>query len=327
MNGCWTCRLRRKKCDEERPCCQNCTRLQLDCSYGQKPAWMDRGVLEREEALAIKNKIAQNTRRRGKSLSSAATSHIMDQDEPPIENLATSISVNQDPVLTEPPLPLFSDGWYESCDLGGSVSHTPGESVPNLDLLLEDCDGDFGLWYSDHSSKSDAVVSPSLSLQAELLQGSDSTENSSKRRRGNTVPSTDFFGSNRSQNMSVWAFPRGDGSTSSSSHPSSIASTLEYGKNASKSKSEGTFLQGSDTHCPKLSLMVCFSYRSPYTGRCASGIILHRESDADPVRSYRQGKQCMDVFSASHISASSSVDFDCCKMVQTMLPFWRSETG
>lgn len=242
MNGCWTCRLRRKKCDEERPCCQNCTRLQLDCSYGQKPVWMDRGVLEREEALAIKNKIAQNTRRRGKSLFSTAVSHVMGQGEHQVETLAASVSATQDPVLGESSLTPFNDGWYESCDLGGSVSHTPGESIPNLDLLLEDCDADLGLWYSDHSSKSDAVVSPSLSLQAEQWQGSDSTESSSKRWRGETVPSTSLFGGNGGRNMSMWAFPRGEGSTSSSSHTSSVTSALEYGRIGSHTKHEGTFL-------------------------------------------------------------------------------------
>lgn len=42
LSGCWTCRLRRKKCDEVHPCCQTCTNLELDCSgYGSKPNWMD----------------------------------------------------------------------------------------------------------------------------------------------------------------------------------------------------------------------------------------------------------------------------------------------
>lgn len=32
--GCWICRLRKKKCSEERPNCYNCERLNLDCHYG-----------------------------------------------------------------------------------------------------------------------------------------------------------------------------------------------------------------------------------------------------------------------------------------------------
>ncbi|QLG73950.1 hypothetical protein HG535_0F04620 [Zygotorulaspora mrakii] len=32
--GCWICRLRKKKCTEERPHCFNCERLNLECNYG-----------------------------------------------------------------------------------------------------------------------------------------------------------------------------------------------------------------------------------------------------------------------------------------------------
>lgn len=31
--GCWICRLRKKKCTEEKPQCQNCVRLHLECFY------------------------------------------------------------------------------------------------------------------------------------------------------------------------------------------------------------------------------------------------------------------------------------------------------
>ncbi|KAF2812002.1 uncharacterized protein BDZ99DRAFT_285148 [Mytilinidion resinicola] len=40
--GCWTCRLRRKKCDEQSPACSVCTSLALTChGYGPRPQWMD----------------------------------------------------------------------------------------------------------------------------------------------------------------------------------------------------------------------------------------------------------------------------------------------
>ncbi|KAH8912745.1 hypothetical protein BR93DRAFT_922708 [Coniochaeta sp. PMI_546] len=59
--GCWTCRLRRKKCDENIPACSNCVSRNLSCyGYGQKPAWMLgkeswQQVLDSEEARAIRN--------------------------------------------------------------------------------------------------------------------------------------------------------------------------------------------------------------------------------------------------------------------------------
>ncbi|GMM56406.1 hypothetical protein DAKH74_030220 [Maudiozyma humilis] len=33
--GCWICRLRKKKCTEEKPTCMNCQRLNLTCYYGE----------------------------------------------------------------------------------------------------------------------------------------------------------------------------------------------------------------------------------------------------------------------------------------------------
>ncbi|KAK9314890.1 hypothetical protein V1524DRAFT_415920 [Lipomyces starkeyi] len=39
--GCWTCRLRRKKCSEEKPACAACLRLKLACDgYGERPDFM-----------------------------------------------------------------------------------------------------------------------------------------------------------------------------------------------------------------------------------------------------------------------------------------------
>ena len=49
--GCWTCRLRKKKCDENHPSCARCTSLRIICDgYGPKPHWMDRGDMQREQA-------------------------------------------------------------------------------------------------------------------------------------------------------------------------------------------------------------------------------------------------------------------------------------
>lgn len=40
--GCWTCRRRGYKCDEGKPFCHNCTRLNLQCEgYGIRLKWQD----------------------------------------------------------------------------------------------------------------------------------------------------------------------------------------------------------------------------------------------------------------------------------------------
>ncbi|KAK4206700.1 fungal-specific transcription factor domain-containing protein [Rhypophila decipiens] len=53
--GCWTCRLRRKKCDEGRPVCVNCSALEIECFFDDaKPEWMDGGKKQRERAEWLK---------------------------------------------------------------------------------------------------------------------------------------------------------------------------------------------------------------------------------------------------------------------------------
>lgn len=60
-NGCWTCRVRKKKCNEARPFCSTCLSLKLEChGYGARPVWMDNGPLQKEQALRFKRIVGQN---------------------------------------------------------------------------------------------------------------------------------------------------------------------------------------------------------------------------------------------------------------------------
>ena len=53
--GCWTCRLRRKKCNEGGPPCANCESRGVFChGYGPKPPWKDRGEKEKEQASMLR---------------------------------------------------------------------------------------------------------------------------------------------------------------------------------------------------------------------------------------------------------------------------------
>lgn len=68
QKGCWTCKLRRKKCDENHPICETCGSLGIACEgYGPRPDWMDRGPLERETAEKVKMAVARNGHRRSRS--------------------------------------------------------------------------------------------------------------------------------------------------------------------------------------------------------------------------------------------------------------------
>ncbi len=52
--GCWTCRLRKKKCDEVSPGCHRCASVNLTCHYGPKPSWIENPLLGKEELQRIK---------------------------------------------------------------------------------------------------------------------------------------------------------------------------------------------------------------------------------------------------------------------------------
>ncbi|TPX11351.1 uncharacterized protein E0L32_001169 [Thyridium curvatum] len=92
--GCWTCRLRRKKCDEGLPACSSCISRDLYCyGYGEKPAWMlSKGnwqqVLDSDEAKAIRKGAERAyTRRRQRRLhagpaSEAVSVLVQDLGEP-----------------------------------------------------------------------------------------------------------------------------------------------------------------------------------------------------------------------------------------------------
>ncbi|KAI1750638.1 fungal-specific transcription factor domain-containing protein [Xylaria castorea] len=65
FNGCWTCRLRRKKCDERRPVCETCASLHITCHFGQeKPEWMDGGARQEQTAARFKQEVKDNAHRR-----------------------------------------------------------------------------------------------------------------------------------------------------------------------------------------------------------------------------------------------------------------------
>jgi hypothetical protein len=63
--GCWTCRIRKKKCDEGFPECYACTNLGIHCHrFDQKPAWLDGGQREREGLERIKQAVKESITRK-----------------------------------------------------------------------------------------------------------------------------------------------------------------------------------------------------------------------------------------------------------------------
>ncbi|KAG6038684.1 hypothetical protein E4U41_003895 [Claviceps citrina] len=81
--GCWSCRLRKKKCDEGQPQCSTCESLRITCyGYGPKPQWMDNG--EREQAMIedFKRKIRITARQ--KNPKPRAVSEDLHQQQQPV---------------------------------------------------------------------------------------------------------------------------------------------------------------------------------------------------------------------------------------------------
>lgn len=70
--GCWTCRIRKKKCDDGRPGCSSCTLRAITCyGYAARPQWMDGGDAEKAIMQDIKRQVKESYRRR-RSRSSGA---------------------------------------------------------------------------------------------------------------------------------------------------------------------------------------------------------------------------------------------------------------
>ncbi|KAF4966166.1 hypothetical protein FSARC_6125 [Fusarium sarcochroum] len=59
--GCWTCKLRHRKCDLKTPACRECRDRCIPChGYGPKPVWMDGAAAERQELKSIKKAVKRN---------------------------------------------------------------------------------------------------------------------------------------------------------------------------------------------------------------------------------------------------------------------------
>ncbi|PVH82236.1 hypothetical protein DL98DRAFT_653303 [Cadophora sp. DSE1049] len=63
-NGCWTCRLRKKKCDETPSACLRCEAASLECRYGAKPCWIESPELGKRELERIKGLVAVTASRK-----------------------------------------------------------------------------------------------------------------------------------------------------------------------------------------------------------------------------------------------------------------------
>lgn len=98
-NGCWTCRIRHRKCDETQPFCRECTDRHIQChGYGPKPSWVDDQSALQTELDNIKQTVNQNFRRRKrerKTLYSDNTTSPTSTTSTPAASQNSRVRVNQ----------------------------------------------------------------------------------------------------------------------------------------------------------------------------------------------------------------------------------------
>ncbi|KAK7455691.1 hypothetical protein CaCOL14_012767 [Colletotrichum acutatum] len=89
--GCWTCRIRHRKCDEAIPTCKECTDRHIVChGYGAEPDWVKDPNKLQAELQRIKHAVKQNFRRTRKLQASSTRSSTRAVTEPSAENLEES---------------------------------------------------------------------------------------------------------------------------------------------------------------------------------------------------------------------------------------------
>ncbi|EXM14106.1 hypothetical protein FOTG_17466 [Fusarium oxysporum f. sp. vasinfectum 25433] len=108
--ACWTCRLRRKKCDRTRPACRGCGDLSIDCHYSsERPHWMDGGYKQKQKAKLVKAQVVQGaTSRRAKGFAFQVQSLQQEYGSPAIE-LHEAPSEDTSSSLREPATWVTSD--------------------------------------------------------------------------------------------------------------------------------------------------------------------------------------------------------------------------
>ncbi|OBT39050.1 hypothetical protein VE00_10879 [Pseudogymnoascus sp. WSF 3629] len=175
-HGCWTCRLRKKKCDENHPSCSRCTSLQIACDgYGPRPYWMDRGDLQREQARYKTHIIAQfKTAMRENEL--PGTSQNVERELDTL--VATTIAPSSHPPAHPTQDTLLRSGLAPECnlqllgrdgDLHTSSEPIWSEALNNTDFLTElfyDQTVRMGL-YNQSSSEASQTLATSISSVAE----------------------------------------------------------------------------------------------------------------------------------------------------------------
>ncbi|KAF2099195.1 hypothetical protein NA57DRAFT_39466 [Rhizodiscina lignyota] len=123
--GCFTCRLRRKKCDEGRSVCKACRNLGLECQY-KRPHWWSNNDARRAKKEDIKNKIKHK-----KLQEKAAQQGTMTTTNTP-PSLCHSIRTSREASLGSQLSGDFNFNQYTTQDLFSSGMMAPPQFAPAM---------------------------------------------------------------------------------------------------------------------------------------------------------------------------------------------------
>lgn len=135
FNGCWTCRLRHKKCDERHQVCDACAGLRVTCYYNQeKPEWMDGGARQEEMAERLKREIKEKShRRRGEPVVHISSERVSVAEAPTGDHLMAAPDVQnaseRSPVASTIWLQRGADCTLTSKDARENIAFTQPDTI------------------------------------------------------------------------------------------------------------------------------------------------------------------------------------------------------
>ncbi|PYH42643.1 uncharacterized protein BP01DRAFT_376110 [Aspergillus saccharolyticus JOP 1030-1] len=139
-SGCYTCRLRRKKCDENRPRCSSCSKLDITCEYNE-PTWWRNVELRHVHMQRIKRRI-----RVGKVMEKEK--NLQDFIDRTLPSSKRRVNVN---------MPLSRESSYES-----DTPYMPTPSLPSMS-------SPYGFDFNDFPSWQDPTASSFTSVAPEQM--------------------------------------------------------------------------------------------------------------------------------------------------------------
>ncbi|KAF2222360.1 fungal-specific transcription factor domain-containing protein [Elsinoe ampelina] len=186
-SGCFTCRLRRKKCDEAKPACRACKHLGLRCDY-KRPTWWGNSDQRRDQKDYIKN-IIKSTQLAKKTAQSLSQSQTMGSATPPglchsmstPEGFSDSVmgsythsraaSIDQSPLTSDHSLYTLSPESYFAMTPRHHAAHPPHYSFPSpydIDVKTER-----HIFVNDIPTRRDSTISSFSSFQPPPVHSTD----------------------------------------------------------------------------------------------------------------------------------------------------------